>query len=303
MSKFRFVKEFLNLSSTEKIGIWILLVIAVAFPLLSFFVPLSSNNKSKTDVSAFEQQISSWEKAVAEQNNKQNVDFTLQAPNQSATKSKLDPFNFDPNLLSTEEWIKLGLTDKQTSSIMKFRQKGGVFKTKSDFKRMYMISEGEYAVLEPFILLPEKIDYTANNHKKEYKEPAPVELNSADSAALDAVKGIGPSLSRRIITYRSKLHGFISIEQLREVYGLDSAQYSTISPRLFVNPYLVNKINVNKADLTELRNHPYIGNNVALSIVNYRKQHGDYQLLTDIKKSALVTDEVYQKISPYLTVQ
>lgn len=303
MSRFRFVKEFLNLSTAEKTGIWILLLVSIAIPLFSALAPQKCNSKNKTNVSEFEQQILNWEKAVAEQNNKQKVDFSLDAPNQSAARSKLEPFNFDPNLLSAEEWMKLGLSDKQIKSILKFRQKGGVFKTKSDFKRMYMISDDEYAILEPFILLPDKIEVSVNNTQKEYKEPALVELNSADSATLDAVKGIGPSLVKRIIGLRTKLGGFIRIEQLHEVYGLDSTQYASISPRLFVNPYLVRKINVNTADLSELRSHPYIDNNVALSIVNYRKQHGNYQLLTDIKKSALVTDEVFNKISPYLTVQ
>ncbi|PKP02142.1 MAG: hypothetical protein CVU11_12925 [Bacteroidetes bacterium HGW-Bacteroidetes-6] len=297
MDRFRIFKDFLNLSRAEKTGIWLLFIITITLPLLAFYIPLGESDQHKTDFSLFEQQISAWEKAVDEQSQQKQIDFSLEAPTQSATLSRLEPFNFDPNKLSADEWSKLGLSDWQTGSIMKFRQRGGEFRTKADFQRMYVISEEEYTVLEPFIMLPEKTE------KRKYKEPAPVEINSADSTALEAINGIGPSLAHRIIGYRSKLHGFVNVEQLREVYGLDSVQYATISPQVFVNPYLVKKINVNRASFDELRSHPYIENNVALSIINYRKQHGDYQLLSDIKKSVLVTDNIYIKISPYLTVQ
>ena len=66
---------------------------------------------------------------------------------------------------------------------------------------------------------------------------------------------------------------------------------------------MIQKININTVSFDELKSHPYIGYNIALSLINYRKQHGEYTVLSDIKKSALVTEDVYEKISPYLTIQ
>ncbi|MPM59047.1 hypothetical protein SDC9_105885 [bioreactor metagenome] len=303
MSRFKFIKEFLNLSKTEKAGIWLLLSILIALLVVSTLYRIHQET-AVNDFSEFEKQISEWESSNGNSDPERNVYNDLDAPAYSAAKSKLSPFPFNPNELDAAGWKRLGLTDKQTRSILNYRQKGGEFRIKSDFAKMYTISKEEFSVLEPFIQLPDKIDskpdYKESNFAK--KEEVHVEINSADTSALMKVRGIGPAFAMRIVNYRSRLHGFISIEQLKEVKGIDSLKYAEIAPSMFVNPYLVRKININTVSFDELKNHPYFGYNVALSLINYRKQHGDYKVLSDIKKSALVTEEVYQKISPYLTV-
>lgn len=305
MNRFKFIKEFLNLSKTEKAGIWLLVTIFITIIFLSSFLRSAKTSDAETDFSQFEQQILAWESGISSDNEHyNNIKSDLDAPGYSSAKSKLNPFPFNPNELDAESWKRLGLTDKQTKSILNYRQKGGEFRIKKDFAKMYTISEEEYQVLEPFIQLPEKPapkpDYKSTSYEK--KEVLRVEINAADTAALTKVRGIGPAFAMRIVSYRSRLHGYISIDQLKEVKGIDSTKYAQIAPSFFVNPYLVRKININTVTFDELKSHPYFGYNVALSLINYRKQHGDYKVLTDIKKSALVTEDLYKKISPYLTV-
>lgn len=306
MNRFKFIKEFLNLSKTEKAGIWLLIAILITIILLSAFLRSPKTSVANNDFSEFEKQIQVWESSISSDNQQySNVYNDLDAPAYSSAKSKLNPFPFNPNELDAEGWKRLGLTDKQTKSILNYRQKGGEFRIKSDFAKMYAISKEEFAVLEPFIQLPEKPqqkpDYSTSSYEK--KEAVRVEINSADTAELKKVRGIGPAFALRIVSYRSRLHGYVSIDQLKEVKGIDSLKFAEISPYMFVNPYLVRKININTVTFDELKSHPYFGYNIALSLINYRKQHGDYKVLTDIRKSALVTEDVYRKISPYLTVQ
>ena len=159
-------------------------------------------------------------------------------------------------------------------------------------------------MLEPYISLPisRETRKSFENKKFEKKEVAKVELNSADTAALRKIRGIGPAFSMRIVKYRNLLGGFVNINQLKEVKGIDSLKYAEISPYMFVNPYIIRKININTVTFEELKKHPYFGYNISLSIINYRKQHGDYTSITDLKKLALITDEVYNRIAPYLTI-
>jgi len=304
MSRFRIIKEYLNLSKTEKAGIWLLLTILLVVILLSVFLRPGSAAQ-KQDFSAYEKQILAWEKSVNNsEHSYQHYENDLDDPQQSIARSKITPFEFNPNELDAQGWKKLGLTDKQVKSIMNYRQKGGEFRTKSDVEKMYSISAEEYNLLEPYILLPETATKSSSyTSEKKQKEVVHVELNSADSTQLKTVNGIGPTFARRIIAYRSKLHGFFSVEQLKEVKGIDEEKYQQIAPYVFVNPYQVRKININTVSFDELKQHPYFGYNIALSLINYRKQHGAYAALADIKKSALITEEVYQKISPYLTIQ
>lgn len=305
MSRFKFIKEFLNLSRTEKTGIWLLLAIMIFIIVFSLFYQNSKTSIVSNDFSEFEKQILKWESSINDIKEQNNIYNDLNAPAYSIAKSKLNPFPFDPNKLDQNGWKELGLTDKQIKSILNYRQKGGQFRIKKDFAKIYTISKEEFSVLEPYIQLPDELkkndkNYSATSTKN---EEIRVEINSADTAELKKVRGIGPTFALRIVNYRTRLHGFSNINQLKEIKGIDSAKFAQISPYLFVNPYLIQKININTVSFDELKSHPYIGYNIALSLINYRKQHGEYTVLSDIKKSALVTEDVYEKISPYLTIQ
>lgn len=65
----------------------------------------------------------------------------------------------------------------------------------------------------------------------------------------------------------------------------------------------IKKININAATLDELKAHPYIRYTLANPIIAYRNEHGAFGKIEDLKKVMAVTDEVYNKISPYIIVQ
>ena len=138
--------------------------------------------------------------------------------------SELHPFPFNPNTMTEEGWKQIGLTDRQIRSIMNYQAKGGKFYTKSDFGKLYNISEEEFAQLEPFIVLPE-VSRTQNTKsstqsgvstpsgsgagsttaKTEKKAIPMVDLNTADSALLVELPQIGGYTASRIVAFRDKL--------------------------------------------------------------------------------------------------
>ncbi len=300
------IKGFWDLSRSERTGVWVLSSLLMLLLILAILAGESLPNKPNYDYSELEKQISLWDISDgAHGASVRETSFTdLDAPRYADAKARLTPVEFNPNTASEGELKALGLTTKQVNSIIRFRQNGSGFKTKSDFNELYLISDEEYAVLEPFIQLPDvAVDSRKSERKDHQKGLLQVELNSADSTALLQIDGIGPAFARKIVAYRKKLRGFVAVQQLMEVKGMDSSRYRQIKPFVNVNPFLVQRMNVNTASLEELRSHPYIGANIALSLVNYRKQHGNFVHLSDIKKSALVTEDVYVKISPYLTVE
>ena len=130
-----------------------------------------------------------------------------------------------------------------------------------------------------------------------------VDINTAPEEELIKIKGIGNYFASQIIKYRNQLGGYNAKEQLLEVPKMDSARYKEISPYVEVNIKAVHKININTATFDQLKQHPYIGYNIALSLINYRMNHGLYGSVSDIKKSALITDKNYPKISYYLCTQ
>ncbi|MGY3215447.1 ComEA family DNA-binding protein [Mucilaginibacter sp. HD30] len=128
-----------------------------------------------------------------------------------------------------------------------------------------------------------------------------VDVNTADSAALTHIHGIGPSFARRIVAYRKKLGGFINKDQLKEVYGLDSEKYAEINNEVRIEPSGVKKLAINTIDFETLRHFPYLSYKQANAVIQYRVQHGNYRSLNDMRDIVLLNDEILSKIAPYIT--
>ena len=126
-----------------------------------------------------------------------------------------------------------------------------------------------------------------------------IDLNTADSLALDQVSGIGPAFASRILKYRERLGGFYVLEQLKEVYGVDSAHFAQWLPQLALNTAAIRKIDINTASFEELKRHPYLSYKQINALIQYRKQHGAYANLSDLKNIPLFTDEILRKLAPY----
>jgi competence protein ComEA len=63
---------------------------------------------------------------------------------------------------------------------------------------------------------------------------APVNLNSATVATLDALPGVGPVTAQHILDWRSKHGRFTSVGQLLEVAGIGPATYERLAPLVTV---------------------------------------------------------------------
>jgi len=237
-------------------------------------------------------------------------DSTKNSPLEKTEESNL--FVFNPNTVSFEQLLKLGFKEKTAKRFIKFRSKGFVFKNKKDLQKVYGISDDFYKQLEAYILIDSKssrAQFAKNNAKNpasstlkmaSKKQVAATELNSADSLALIAIKGIGPSYARRILKYRNALGGFVALEQLKEVYGFTEEMYAKISPVVKVNSALIKKLNLNKDDFKIINKHPYISYELTKSIFDWRRK-------TDITaanlKGIVNNDELYQKLLPYLSFE
>jgi len=125
------------------------------------------------------------------------------------------------------------------------------------------------------------------------------DLNKATAEQLQQVRGIGPAFSARIIKYRQLLGGFVSPNQLSEVYGLDEEVIGEIFKYYIVNPSPT-PIDLNSDSAKVLARHPYISYDLAWTIINYRKQNGDLQSAEDVKKIKSIDPATFQKLKPYL---
>lgn len=132
-----------------------------------------------------------------------------------------------------------------------------------------------------------------------------VEINTADTTALVAMPGIGPAFARSMVKYRDALGGFHSLDQLSEVYILKDKPDAVLQLKrvLIIDTLMVRRIPINTCTVEELAAHPYARWKVAKPLIAYRNQHGPFNQLADIKGCVLVTEEVFRKLAPYLSVE
>lgn len=128
-----------------------------------------------------------------------------------------------------------------------------------------------------------------------------LELNTADSAALEALPFIGPTLAGRVIRFRDALGGFVEVGQLQEVYGLDSLAYAVVSQRVHVDSQAITTLCADTASWSALRRHPYIGVAGARAIERYRAAHALHSV-DDLAAHPPIGDSLVQRWRPYLRV-
>lgn len=213
------------------------------------------------------------------------------------------PVAFDPNTYTQEDWMRLGLSEKQAAVVLKFTRYG--IRSNDDLRKIVVIPEALYELIKDSTRYPARqMAYTSARPEKQEQQPVirKTDVNSATEEQLLAVRGLGPFFVRQILRKRDELGGFYTPEQLLEVWKMDQEKLAAILPYLEFNPSGIRKLNINTATADELKAHPYISWNLANSIVKLRSQTGGYQRIEDVRKSVLMTDELYEKLKRYFTV-
>ena len=300
-----FLRRWLAFSKGERIAILSILAAILILVLACVFRP---TRKSLSDASLhdLDSLLALRQAAIEVQQQKQ--------AEQSQEVAELHPFPFNPNTITEEEWLQIGLTDRQVRSIMNYKAKGGRFYSKSDVERLYSISEEEYAQLEPFIVLPEVqrskntksstqsgVSTGSTTAKPEKKAIPVVDLNTVDSTTLVELPRMGGYMASRIIAFREKLGGFVEVEQLRDVKGLDSTRFAAMRPYLLIGDTKTSKIDVNRADFKSLVSHPYLSYEQVKRIFKQRETRGMIKDWAQLESLLKEVGEVNPLLEYYLS--
>ena len=124
-----------------------------------------------------------------------------------------------------------------------------------------------------------------------------LDINKADSAAFDALPGIGPYFASRMVSFRSRLGGYSYKEQLMDIYNFGSERYEGLQDLITCSrpkPYPLWRLGADS-----LRLHPYIDNyQAARAIVLLRDNTPrDSLKISLIEKAGILSEEQYAKLS------
>lgn len=296
-------KDFFYYTKSERRAVYALCIGIALLLVAVWLVPDASKSLIAETPTVDSVALKAFEQEVKAQTYVQKEKKPLVAVN---TPVALKPF--DPNEADSTELSRLGLSPYVVRNILKYRQKGGRFRTPESFSRIYGLEQEQFETLKPYIriAMPKEAEIKEVDtmsvrkvvEKKPFKYPEGtlVDVNSADTTELKKIPGIGSGIAKAIVAYRSRLGGFYSLEQLTEI------EY--ITPSLVkwfkLEGPVFRPLKVNEAGLEALRAHPYLNFYQAKVIVEHRRKKGQLKSLSQLSLYEEFTEKDLERLSAYL---
>lgn len=208
---------------------------------------------------------------------------------------ELVPFCLDT---VTEGYLQLlGFSQKQSALIIRYREIIGGYRTFEKFAECYAVDSVMAERLRPYIIFkPQQSD----DPIKSSGPSLPIEINSADSATLVMVSGIGAKSAQQIIRYRELLGGYYSVSQISELSVVTAENFQRILPQIWCDSAKIKKININFARLNEIKTHPYLTSRMLKKISNKRVLKGGWSTIEEMIEDDIFSSEEAMRIAPYL---
>jgi len=210
-----------------------------------------------------------------------------QTPTEPGGDEKSKPKPIDINTAKTRDFKQLGFAPSVAHRLIAYRSKAGPFYSHEDLFPIYDIDSQLVRKLVPLLMID-----TARLPQ--------LNINEANVQDFESLPGIGPVYAKRIVKFRDALGGFTTKDQISEVYGIPETTWIRISPRVELQRRSIEKVRVNRADVEDLVNHPYIDWNLAKRIYRYKEQHFPISSLDGMHG---LPRETRAKLKPYLSFE
>jgi len=280
------IPTYLVFTKEQRNGILLLFTLILLLQLAYYFIDFSNNPSSKSEEIKWltlQSKVDSLKKNMPE------------------SSSTIYPFN--PNFITDFKGYKLGMTIEQIDRLLAFRKEGKFANSAKEFQQVTGISDSLLNVISPYFKFPDwvnKQNAFPKNKWVDYKKPNKVEktkvildINSASKEELMAVYGIGDAISDRILKQKELLGGFVSMEQMYDVWGLSPEVLEKLNQQFEIksNPNL-KKIKINEASIKELGQFPYFRYPISKNIVVFRSMNGDIKIEDLTKIKGLPSDKI-----------
>jgi len=269
------LKSFFSFSSDQRKGIFLLLTLIVVLQGIYWYWFASASTKvSSSDTHewvAMQTYIDSL---------KEETEIT--AP-------KVYPFN--PNFITDYKGYQLGMSVAELDRLFAFRKENRYVNSAKEFQEITQISDSLLAEIAPYFKFPEWINRPKSNFKykdfsKTKNEKIVVQdINQASADDLIKLYGIGPALSERILKQKEVFGGFVSMDQMEDVWGLSPEVIENLKKHFaIIQQPLVKKLKINDLPSKELAKFPYFNYALSKEIVTYRSMNNGIKEIEDLTK-------------------
>ncbi len=234
----------------------------------------------------------------------------------------LEKFRIDT--ASASYLTRWGLSLRQAEVVVRYRDAIGGIGSEEQLRQCYVVSDEVASRMLPYIIFSSgnesqgggveshigdrKAAESTPNGTPNYAQSrganaAPtqlLEINTADSAALVAIDGIGARSAEQIIRYRELLGGYHSVEQLSELKIITESNFEKILQQICCDSCKISKIDINFAGPKELERHPYISARALRRLVKQRQLKGGWSRIEDLIENDILSKDEAERLAPYL---
>ena len=290
---FETIKSFFKYSRQQRSGVFLLFTIIIVVQLTYFFIDFSSFSKESPEKEK-------W--------------LSLQSQIDSLKQEKLDYvpkiYPFNPNFITDYKGYKLGMSVSEIDRLLAFRKQNKYVNSPQEFQAVTKVSDSLLNAISPYFKFP---DWVMNKKEfvayKKYPNTAfakkdkivIIDINQATQEDLIKIYGIGEAISIRILKFKESLGGFVSMEQMNDVWGLSPEVIDNLNTHFKISATpTVRKIDINNASIKELSLFPYFKYPISRNIVTFRSMNGDIKNSEDLTKIKGLSIEKAKIIALYL---
>lgn len=266
-------KSYFQYSKSQRSGIFLLIIICIVSQFAFFYLYPSSNKTNSIEKQkwlAFQTIIDSLKT--------EKINYV----------PKIYPFN--PNFITDYKGSKLGMSVAEIDRLLDFRKTNQYVNSASEFQKVTQISDSLLKAISPYFKFPDWVNKRVTNNFKPYEKKTEnrvmIDINLATKEDLIKVYGIGPALSDRILKQKELFGGFVSMNQLDDIWGLQPEVIENLNKYFKVTTLpKIKKIDINNSSIKELMLFPYFKYSLAKAIVTYRSMNGNLKIedLSNIK--------------------
>ena len=274
---FETIKSFFKFSREQRTGVFLLFGVIIIFQILYFFVDFSSFSKDSLEKEK-------W--------------LSLQSQIDSLKQEKRDYvpkiYPFNPNFISDYKGYKLGMSVAEIDRLLAYRKQNKYVNSPKEFQAVTKVSDSLLNAISPYFKFPDWVNNKkeSNTYKKfantafaKKEKVVIIDINQATQEDLIKIYGIGEAISMRILKFKESLGGFVSMEQMNDIWGLSPEVIQNLNTHFKVSTLPnIKKIDINNASIKELSLFPYFKYPISKNIVTFRSMNGDIKNIQDLTK-------------------
>lgn len=274
------IRSYFNFTREQRSGIFTLFGIIILLQIIYLF--LNFYTKPKDD---------------PERQKWLSLQSQVDAMKKDAKVESTKMYLFNPNFITDYKGYKLGMSISEIDRLLAFRKENKYVNSAKEFQNVTKVSDSLLKVMAPYFKFPDWVNNKKDNTKfKEYpayqneafakkEKIVIIDINQATKEDLVKIYGIGAAISVRILKQKELLGGFVSMDQMKEVWGLSPEVIENLNAHFKVLTLpRFKKIEINNSSLKELSQFHYFRYALAKEIVTYRSMNGNINNIEDLTK-------------------